>query len=88
MKIIRARIRNGRLTDPVDRRDLDREIGEGNETCDAIVVVIAREDRPKLPSLDVIEQAIVDCVDGRGIIVEMHGLAIVRGAARDGNGWP
>lgn len=39
MKIIRARIRNGKLTDPVNRHDLDGEITEGRDGRLALVVV-------------------------------------------------
>lgn len=39
MKIIRAVIRHRKLTHPEDRRDLDQEIAEGNETCRALVIV-------------------------------------------------
>lgn len=44
MKIIHARIRNGRLTDPLTRRDLDADIGRDSEACYVAVVVFDRGD--------------------------------------------
>lgn len=39
MKIIRARIKNGKLTDPKDRRNLDAEIVKDAESQSVIVLV-------------------------------------------------
>lgn len=39
MKFIRARVRNGKLTDPKDRHNLDAEITNGSDGKLALVIV-------------------------------------------------
>lgn len=60
MKIIRAVIRHRKLTHPEDRRDLDNEIADGNETCRVLVIVLDRVASPRSGSIGQLEAAVRD----------------------------